>query len=136
MLKKIADAGLLIAALDSRDEYHGWARQVLEREAPPWLVCEPVLAEISASIGTAEPVLEMLRRGDLEIAFELSDNAAEVLALVRKYRDQGMDLADACLVRMSELLDDSVIYTVDRKDFSFYRRRRRQGIRCEFPPTA
>lgn len=136
MLKKIADAGLLIAGLDSRDEYHGWARRMLEREPPPWLVCEPVLAEVSASVGTPEPVLEMLRRGDLEIAFELSDNALEVLALVRKYRDQGMDLADACLVRMSELLDDSVIYTVDRKDFSFYRRRRRHAIRCEFPPTA
>ncbi len=135
MLKKIADAGLLIAALDGRDEYHAWARQVVENEPPPWLVCEPVLAEISASVGTPEPVLEMLRRGDLEIAFELSDNTAEVLALVKKYRDQGMDLADACLVRMSELLEDSVIYTVDRKDFSFYRRRGRHTIRCEFPPT-
>ncbi len=135
MLKKIADAGLLIAALDGRDEYHAWARQVLENAPPPWLICEPVLAEISASVGTPEPVLEMLRRGDLEIAFDLSDNIAEVLALVRKYRDQGMDLADACLVRMSELLEDSVIYTVDRKDFSFYRRRGRLTIRCEFPPT-
>jgi predicted nucleic acid-binding protein len=135
MLKKIADAGLLIAALDARDQNHGWARQVLERESPPWLVCEPVLAEVSASIGTPLPVLEMLHRGDLEIAFELSDNATEALALARKYRDQGMDLADACVVRMSELLENSVVYTVDRKDFSCYRRRGRHAIRCEFPPT-
>jgi predicted nucleic acid-binding protein len=135
MLKKIADAGLLIAALDGQDQYHRWARQVLEAESPPWLVCEPVLAEVSASIGTAVPVLEMLRRGDVEIAFALSDHAAEVLALVRKYRDQGMDLADGCVVRMSELFEDSVVYTVDRKDFSLYRRRGRHAVRCEFPQS-
>ncbi len=133
MRKKIADAGLLIAALDARDEHHGWARQALEDESPPWLVCEPVLAEVSASIGTPLPVLEMLQRGDLEIALELRDETAEVLALARKYRDQGMDLADACVVRMSELFEDSVVYTVDRKDFSLYRRRGRQAIPCKFP---
>jgi predicted nucleic acid-binding protein len=133
MLKKIADSGLLIAALDGRDQYHGWAWQVLEGEPPPWLVCEAVLAEVAASIGTPEPILEMLRRGDLEIAFELSENAAEALSLARKYRDQGMDLADACVVRMSELLEDSVVYTVDRRDFLLYRRRGRHAIRCEFP---
>src|SRR5512138_2116257 len=103
MHKKIADSGLLIAALDARDAHHAWARQALEEESPPWLVCEPVLAEVSASIGTPLPVLEMLQRGDLEIAFELRDETAEALALARKYRDQGMDLADACVVRMSEL---------------------------------
>jgi predicted nucleic acid-binding protein len=133
MPKKIADAGLLIAALDAGDEHHGWARQALETEAPPWLVCESVLAEVSASVGTPLPVLEMLHRGDLELAFELEDHLAEVLALSRKYKDQGMDLADACVVRMSEVFENSVVYTVDRKDFSCYRRRGRQAIPCKFP---
>ena len=132
-MKKIADAGLVIAALDGRDAYHGWAASLLRCEAPPWLVCEPVLAEIGASAGTPEPVLEMLQVGDLELAFNLDDNRAEVLALFRKYRDQAMDLADACVVRMSELFEDSVVYTVDRKDFSVYRRHGRRPIRCIFP---
>ena len=121
MLDKIADAGLLIAALDARDQNHGWARQVLESESPPCLVCEPVLAEVSASVGTPLPVVEMPHRGDLEIAFTLGDNGSEALALAKKYRDQGMDLADACVIRMSELLENSVVYTVDRKDFSCHR---------------
>jgi hypothetical protein len=124
---------LVLVLLLGRDQYHRWARQALENESPPWLVCEAVLAEVCASIGTLEPVLEMLRRGDLELAFELSDNAAEVLALGRKYRAQGMDLSDACIVRMSELFEDSVVYTVARKDFTLYRRRGRHAIRCEFP---
>ncbi len=132
-VKKIADAGLVIAALDERDAHHDWAAGLLSRESPPWLVCEPVLAEIAASVGTPEPVLEMLQVGDLELAFDLSENRAEVFALVRKNRDQEMDLADACVVRMSELHDDSVVYTVDRKDFSVYRRHGRRPVRCIFP---
>jgi predicted nucleic acid-binding protein len=132
-VKRIADSGLIIAALDERDAHHAWAKSLLEREPPPWLICESVLAEISASIGTPEPVLEMLRIGDLELAFRLDENTAEVLALARKYKDQQMDLADACVVRMSELLGHSVVYTVDRTDFSVYRRHGRQIIPCVFP---
>jgi predicted nucleic acid-binding protein len=132
-MNKIADSGLLIAALDKTDAHHPWAAKLLLQEPPPWLVCEPVLTEVSASVGTAEPVLEMLRVGDLELAFDLADNKTEVLALARKYRDQGMDLADACVVRMSELLERSTVYTVDRKDFAVYRRKKRQRIVCEFP---
>ena len=132
-MKRVADAGLIIAALDGRDAHHGWAAGLLRRESPPWLVCEPVLAEVCASVATAEPVLEMLQAGDLALAFDLNDNQAEVLALVRKYRDQEMDLADACVVRMSELFEDAVVYTVDRSDFSVYRRHGRRPVRCVFP---
>jgi predicted nucleic acid-binding protein len=132
-VKKIADSGLIIAALDARDQAHEWARRVLERESPPWLVCEAVLAEIAASVGTPVPVLEMLRAGDLEIAFDLNEEKTSVFALVKKYKDQGMDLADGCVVRMSELIKGSVVYTVDRKDFSVYRGHGNRAIRCVFP---
>jgi predicted nucleic acid-binding protein len=133
VMKKIADSGLLIAALDKTDGFHSWAANLLEDKPPPWLVCEPVLAEVCASLGTSEPLLEMLQVGDLEIQFSLEQNLAEVLALTRKYRDQRMDLADACVVRMSELLRGSVVFTVDPTDFSVYRRNSRQPIPCVFP---
>ncbi len=132
-MKRIADSGLLIAALDPRDAHHVWARRLMQHEPPAWLVCEAVLAEVSASIGSPQPVLEMLEVGDLELVFALNENTPEVLALAKKYRDQEMDLADACVVRMSELFDDSVVYTVDKTDFLVYRRRGRHPIRCVFP---
>jgi uncharacterized protein len=132
-LKKIADSGLLIGLLDQRDSYHTWAKALIENESPPWLVCEPVLFEVAFSLGTPEPVLQMLKVGDFEIAFNLDDNVAEVLALAKKYRDQEMDLADACVVRMSELFEDCTVYTVDRTDFSVYRRYSRRPIPCAFP---
>jgi predicted nucleic acid-binding protein len=132
-VRRIADSGLIIAALDERDAWHSWARGVLLREEPPWLVCEPVLTEISASIGSAIPVLEMLAAGDLEVAFGIEENKQALLKLVRKYRDQGMDLADAAVVRMSELYRESIVYTVDKKDFLVYRRHGNRVIECVFP---
>lgn len=132
-MQKIADSGLLIAGLDLRDPYHAWARSLFERQEPPWLVCEPVLHEVSLNIRSPEPLLEMLKVGDLEIGFDLRANIAEVLALIKKYRDQEMDLADACVVRMSELFEDCMVYTVDRSDFSVYRRHSRRPIPCVFP---
>ena len=44
------------------------------------------------------------------------------------------DLADSCLVRMTELAAQSKVWTVDRRDFSVYRRHGRQIVPCEFPP--
>jgi predicted nucleic acid-binding protein len=131
-MKKIADSGLLIAALDASDEHHAWALRAIEAHSPPWLVCEPVLAEVAASVGSPVPVLEMLASGDLELAFQVEANVPEILALVRKYRDQQMDLADACVVRMSELIDGTV-FTVDKRDFTVYRRNSRQKVPCVFP---
>jgi hypothetical protein len=43
-----------------------------------------------------------------------------------------MSLADACLVRMSELLDNSVVFTTD-SDFHIYRKNGRQKIDLIIP---
>jgi predicted nucleic acid-binding protein len=72
----------------------------------------------------------MIERGDVVVDFNLQ---AETSA-VRKYADQPMDLADACLVRMTELYPDSRIFTVDRRDFRIYRRDGRRPVPCIFPP--
>jgi predicted nucleic acid-binding protein len=46
---------------------------------------------------------------------------------LRKYADQPVSLADACLVRMAELHDNCQIFTTDR-DFLVYRRKGRGVI--------
>jgi len=73
-------------------------------------------------LGTPEPVIRMLERGDLRLDFSLRDELPEVGRLLRKYRDQGMDLADACVVRMSEVHRACRVLTVDVTDFAVYRR--------------
>jgi hypothetical protein len=58
-----------------------------------------------------------------------------VLALVTKYADRPMDLADACVVRRAELNARCKVWTVDRADFLTYRRHGRQLVPCEFAPA-
>jgi predicted nucleic acid-binding protein len=131
-MKKIADAGLLIAFLDRLDKHHQWAVQVFEQESPPFYTAEPILAEAAAVIGTANEVLRMLEAGDLVLALDLAKEVSPVRALIIKYKDRPMDLGDACCVRMAELLPGSVVYTVDRADFSVYRKNGRQPVPCIF----
>jgi predicted nucleic acid-binding protein len=59
------------------------------------------------------------------LAFDLGSNIAPVLRLLQKYADVPMSLADACLVRMTEVLADPVLLTTDA-DFRVYRRHGRQ----------
>ena len=42
-------------------------------------------------------------------------------ALMRKYRDLPMDLADASLVAVAEREGISKVFTLDRRDFGVYR---------------
>jgi predicted nucleic acid-binding protein len=74
----------------------------------------------------------MVESGDLVLSLDLSEQVSPVRALANKYKDQPMDLGDACCVRLAELLSDSVIYTVDKKDFSVYRKHGRQPVPCIF----
>ena len=71
----------------------------------------------------------------LDPGFVLEKELASVLSLASKYSDRPMDLADACLVRMAELTPRSRIRTIDRSDFSTYRRHARLPIPCEFLET-
>ncbi len=121
-MKTIADSGFVIALLDRLDVHHRWAATLIDRQPVPYLVCEAVCAEIAAVLGTPEPLIRMLERGDLVLDFSLRDELPQIARLLRKYRDQGMDLADACVVRMSEIHRACMVLTVDVADFNVYRR--------------
>jgi len=77
----------------------------------------------------------MIHAGEVLLAFDLSEQAAGVIALLKKYRDRRMDLADACIVRMTELMYDCRVITLDRADFAVYRRNGRDLIPIIVPPA-
>ena len=52
---------------------------------------------------------------------------------IERYANVPMSLADSCLVRMSELLGESLLFTLD-SDFRIYRRHGRQKIPLLIPP--
>lgn len=133
-MKEIADTGLLVALLARNDPHHRWAVDAFRKYAP-FVTCDAVLAEAGSFFPDPTALLTLVARGDvlLDPDFMLGCEAPGILALAAKYRDRPMDLADACLVRMSELTARCRIWTVDRADFSAYRRHGRQTIPCEFP---
>jgi predicted nucleic acid-binding protein len=132
----ILDAGPLIAAINRDDRHHTWARETLGRLGPPFHSCPEAMAEAAAMTGRPAAIVEMIQAGEIVLAFDLAGQAASVLALLKKYADRDMDLADACIVRMTELLRECRVVTLDRADFSVYRRNGRDLIPLIAPPVA
>lgn len=133
-MKNILDAGPLIAMLNRRDKHHSWACKTIEQLGPPFYTCPEALAEAAAVSEEPVAIVEMVEAEEIIPAFLLVEHSAAVLKLLRKYRDRGMDLADACIVRMTELFPDCRVITVDRKDFCIYRRNGREMIPVIVPP--
>lgn len=125
------DAGPIVAWLNARDAHHEWAEGQFGRLRPPLLTCEPVLAEVAFLVqrsgGDPGVVLALVTKGVVRVAISLQDEAGHLHALTRRYRDVPMSIADACLVRLAELVDDVSVMTFDA-DFRIYRRRGRQVI--------
>jgi len=130
----LVDAGFLVALLSRRDEHHGWAKAKAAQWPPPWRTCESALSEAFHLLGArGEPALAaLLRRRALFVAFEIAPHLNEVLALLKKYANLPMSLADACLVRMTETLPDAIVVTTD-SDFRIYRRHSRQVVPAVLP---
>lgn len=132
-MKRIADTGVLLAALDENDPFHEWGMTEFKLHAP-FVTCDAVLVELSYHLDSPIPGMKLVERGDLLLDFNPAAETERVLDLLHKYADRKMELADACLVRMSELNSQCKIWTVDRADFSVYRRHGRHIVPCEFPP--
>ena len=64
--------------------------------------CEPVLAEAAFLLKRegreADPLFALLERGVIRVALDIEEEQADLRALMHRYRNQPMSLADACLV--------------------------------------
>jgi uncharacterized protein len=132
----VVDTGPLVALLNRRDRHHPWAREVLDTVEPPIVTCEAVVSEacflLGRLAGGQDTLLELIANDVVTIDFQLHTEIETVRALMRKFATVPMSLADACLVRMSELDPQTAIMTVDG-DFRVYRRNRRQLIPTIMP---
>jgi predicted nucleic acid-binding protein len=134
-VKGIADTGFLVAFANRNDTRHGWASGVASRITEPLLSCEAVLAEAAFHLRNAALVFDMVEEGLVTLAFDVNDHLPQLRALARRYADREPDLADLCLVRMSELYPRHSVITVDRTDFKVYRRNKREVIPLICPPA-
>lgn len=127
----IIDTGPLVALLHRDDQYHDWARGEAEQLKAPFITCESVLSEAHFLLRglpvARQGLLQLLEDGLIEVGFDLATERDAVIALLRRYANVPMSMADACLVRLSELRSESVTFTTD-SDFNIYRRHGNQPI--------
>jgi len=126
-MKAIADTGFLVALRNVRDQHHAWAKGVAENITEPLLTCEAVLAETAWLLDTGR-ALSFVTEGLVRIAFPMPDHLDRLQELAARYQDRRPDLADLCLIRMSELHPKHFVITTDVTDFGVYRRGRREVI--------
>jgi len=128
--KNLIDAGPIVAYLTD-EANHAWAVEQFSR-FDAFETCEAAVAEACARLAYAgydqTAVIRLVDEGVLKLTFDMPYNLGRIMALMEKYRDLPMDFADACLVTMSEEEKDSLVMTLDQKDFSVYRRYGRQAI--------
>jgi len=132
-MKGIADTGFIVAFRNRDDRYHAWAVELALALDEPLLTCESVLSEAAFHLGSSEAALDLVAAGMLEVAFDCSRNIEQLRELAARYADLNPDLADLCLVRMSEIHSRHTIITVDG-DFRIYRRNKRDAIPLLCPP--
>ncbi len=136
MTRLVVDTGPLVALLNRRDHHHAWTRELLDAVPPPLYTCEPVISEACFLLGRIrggqEALLTLLANGIIRVEFRLEPELEAVRKLLEKFAGVPMSLADACLVRMTELDAASVVVTLD-SDFQVYRRNRRQVVPVIMP---
>ena len=131
----LTDAGPLIALLDRRESFHQICVDCLAELTGPMLTTWPAFTEAMHLLGdaggwVAQAALWSLEaEGDLEIAAQSLEDRRRMSALMEKYHDRPMDLADASLVVLAEKRGLRDIFTLDHADFRIYRLHRRQSFR-------
>ncbi|HEX6260735.1 MAG TPA: PIN domain-containing protein [Woeseiaceae bacterium] len=121
----LVDAGPLVAFLNSRDRHHGVCVDALRRMRAPllstWMPVTEAMYLLDFSMAAQGALLEMIERGALQIMELRPDDLPAIRRLMKKYRDQPMEFADASLVQVANRLGLIEIFTLDRRDFSVYR---------------
>lgn len=132
----VVDTGPIVASLDADEAHHAWTIAKLNELRPPLLTCEAVLTEAAFLLAHAgaDPslVTTLVARGFLTVVQLFDDDADAIGRLLRRYHNVPMSLADACLVRIVERIDNASVFTLD-SDFHIYRQKGRRLIPVVIP---
>ena len=120
----LLDSGVIVALLDRSEHFHRACADAVPSLETPLITCEAVITESCYLLrkipGAREAVLRNISEGIIHVPFQLSQQATVVEAILRKYRDREMDLADACLIVLANEFETGDILTLD-SDFKTYR---------------
>jgi len=121
----LLDTGPLVALISENDANHTRAKKLFADCLPPFRCCEAVVAEacfLMRKVHGAGPaeVIALGRRGVYNVAISAQEHWTNIEALLRKYADRPISLADACLIRCAEIHQEARILTFD-SDFGVYK---------------
>ncbi len=132
----LLDTGPLVSALVAAQQHSNWVVEQWKLLRPPFLTCEPVLTEAAFLLERegfeAHEIFRLIESGTIRVAISVQQEQADLRALMHRYRNRPMSLADACMVRLSELYPDGEVFTLD-SDFRVYRRYGNKVIPVRMP---
>ena len=121
----LIDTGPIVAFFDKDDRHHTSCVEILKEIREPLVTAWPVLTEcfylLNFSWEVQDSLWLFIQRGGIEMYPIEKELFTQCRELMKRYRDLPMDLADATLVALADVLGVSKIFTLDHKDFSIYR---------------
>lgn len=126
MRRVLADTGFLVALFHPADRLAPAARAYLRNHRHPLATVAPVIVETCFFLSRPEKadLLAWAQRGGIAVTDVPVEAYAELAAIIGRYADRDVDLADAALIRLADASGQNRILTVDARDFSAYRLKR------------
>ena len=138
----LADSGPLAALFNSKDHFHSRSIAYFQNNAAhsrfitTWEVVSEVMYFLNFSSNAQADFLDWIylchSNGSMEVASLIIDDLPGLSAMMRKYSDRPMDLADASLVWLANKTGVTAIITIDRSDFAVYRTVKRKAFKNVF----
>jgi len=133
MKRVLVDTGPLVAIISRRDQYHRVCVEALRGLPGPLFTCWPVITEaawlLRRDSNAVQSLLNSIDTGFLEMLPLSTSDAKPIAAVMKRYRNIRIQLADAALVHLAARDGLDTIFTLDRRDFSVCRLQRGKSFR-------
>jgi predicted nucleic acid-binding protein len=120
----LIDTGPIVALFEKDDRHHTLCVEILKGIREPlvttWAVVTECFYLLNFSWEVQDSLWLFIQRGGMEIHPLEKDFLNRCRELMKQYRSLPMDLADATLVALADILEIPKIFTLDHKDFSIY----------------
>jgi uncharacterized protein len=123
----IVDTSALLAFFDTDEPDHAAVTTVVETATEPLIVSPYVVAEldylVASRLGVSAElaVLRELAGGAWDLAAFGAEDLAKAHAVVERYADQSIGLADASIVILAARYQTRIVVTLDRRHFGVVR---------------
>jgi hypothetical protein len=129
----LIDTGPLVGLYHDEDPHHARCRAALAGFGPPLLTCWPVLTEAAWLLRKRPDAFRAIIRDFDKDLFALlpldGGDLAGIAAIMRRYEDARLQLADAALAHLAEREGIRTVFTLDRRDFSIIRLKRNRALK-------